>query len=59
VSAPHVTGVQAATQAVVALVAAWRVQFSPREYAVVLDLVARIADAELRRTEKARRRWVA
>lgn len=55
----RVTGVQAALVAVVALLEVWREQFSPREYVVLLDLLARHLDDELERQRRARGRWVA
>jgi hypothetical protein len=47
----RVTGVQAALAAFVALLDAWRAQFSPHEYAVLLDLLARRLTHELAREE--------
>ena len=55
----RVTGTQAAVAAFVALLDAWRLQFSPREYAVLVDLLARRLDRELERDRRARGRWVA
>jgi hypothetical protein len=45
----RVTGVQAAFAAVSAQLEAWRQQMSPREYAVLLDLLARRLERELER----------
>src|SRR5215208_6704340 len=50
-----VTGVQAATLAIARLLEAWREQFSAREYAVLLDLLARRLERE--RDERARKRF--
>lgn len=47
----RVTGVQAAFAALVALLDAWRTQFSPREYAVLLDLLARRLEHEREREQ--------
>jgi len=52
-----VTGVQAATLAIARLLEAWREQFSAREYAVLLDVLARRLERE--RDERARKRWAA
>jgi len=46
---PHVTGIQAATVAHAALLDTWRAQFSPEEYAVLLDLFARQLENERER----------
>lgn len=55
----RVSGLQAAQLGVVAQLEAWRAQFSAREYAVLLDLIARIVAAELERNEAAQQRWAA
>jgi hypothetical protein len=41
-----VSGLQTAQLGLVRLLEAWRWQFSPREYAVLLDLLARWIEAE-------------
>jgi hypothetical protein len=41
-----VSGLQTAQLGVVRLLEAWREQFSPREYAVLVDLLARWLEAE-------------
>lgn len=47
-SAGRVTGLQAAQVALAAILTAWRGQLSPREYAVLLDLLARQLEHEQR-----------
>jgi hypothetical protein len=51
------TGVQVATAALAAQVKALRELMAPREYVVVLDLHRRWLERELRRNERALRRW--
>jgi hypothetical protein len=46
-----------ATLALARLLEGWRVQFSPREFAVLLDVLGR--RLELERGERARKRWAA
>ncbi len=54
-TAVRVTGLQAAQVALAALLAAWQWQLSPREYAALLDLAARIIEREQERAG----RWAA
>jgi hypothetical protein len=49
----RVTGLQAALAAFAALLDCWRAQFSPHEYSVLLDLLARRLEHELERQERA------
>ena len=53
----RVTGLQAAQVGLAALLEGWRSQFSAREFAVLIDLLARRLEAE--RDERARKRWAA
>jgi hypothetical protein len=55
----RVTGVQVAIASVAALLESWREVLGPREFVVVLDLVARLIARELEQQERARGRWVA
>lgn len=55
----RVTGLQLIQVETATRLATWREHLSPREYAVALDLVARIVDAEIRRNELAQKRWAA
>lgn len=48
----RVTGLQAALAGFVALLDAWRAQFSPEEFAVLLDLLARRLEYDLHREER-------
>lgn len=47
----RVTGTQAAQVAIAQLVHGWRAQLSPREYAVLVDLLFRFIEEEHRRLE--------
>jgi hypothetical protein len=53
------TGLQSAHVGLIAALERWREQLSPREYAVLLDLFIRWAEAERERNERAQRRWAA
>jgi hypothetical protein len=53
----RVTGLQASHLGVIAALEAWRNQFSPREWAVLVDLLARWLEAERHRLEGTR--WAA
>jgi hypothetical protein len=55
----RVTGLQAALIGFVALLEAWREQLGPREYVVLLDLLARRVQQELERQGPGRGWWVA
>lgn len=55
----RVTGLQAALVALNAQLEAWRQQMSPREYAVLRDLLLRRLTAELERQKRTGGRWVA
>jgi hypothetical protein len=48
--ANRVSGLQAAQVGVVSMIEAWRQQFGPREFAVLVDLLARWLERECRRT---------
>jgi hypothetical protein len=45
-----ITGLQAAQVGLVSQLQAWRSHFAPREYAVLIDLLARWLERESRRT---------
>lgn len=51
------TGLQTSHLGLAALVERWREQLSPREYTVLLELLARWIEVERVRNERARRRW--
>ena len=51
----RITAIQAAPVTLAALIAAWRSQLSPREYAALLDIAARIIEREQERAG----RWAA
>jgi hypothetical protein len=51
VTAPRVTGIQAAQVAIAQLVHGWREQLSPREYVVLIDLLTSFLEEERRRIE--------
>jgi hypothetical protein len=53
------TGLQTAHLGLVSLLERWREQLSPREYAVLVDLVGRYLDVERERNARAMRRWAA
>jgi hypothetical protein len=53
------TGLQVAHGGLVALLRQWQGQLSPREYAVLVDLVARYLAVERERNARAQRRWAA
>jgi hypothetical protein len=53
------TGLQTAHLGLVTLLERWRDQLSPREYTVLLDLVARWLELERERNERAHRRSAA
>ena len=53
------TGLQTAHLGLVALLERWREQLAPREYTVLLDLVARWLEVERVRDERAQRRCAA
>jgi hypothetical protein len=56
---PRTTGLQAAQVARVRLIKGWREQFTPREYATLLDLHGRWLQHEITREERAIERWAA
>ncbi len=58
-SANRVTGLQAAQVSLSAQLHGYREQFTPREYAVLLDLLLRLFDRERCRHTRALRRWAA
>jgi hypothetical protein len=53
------TGLQSSHAGLIALLRHWREQLSPREYAVLVDLVGRYLDVERERNARAMRRWAA
>jgi hypothetical protein len=53
------TGLQVAHAGLAALLERWREQLSPREYALLLELLSRWLAVKRKRNERARRRWVA
>jgi hypothetical protein len=53
------TALQASHLGLVALLERWRETLSPREYAVLIDLVSRYLDLERERNARAIRRWAA
>lgn len=55
----RVTGLQAAQVAFAAELDAWAAQFSAREYAVLLELLAATLERERRRVESQIARWAA
>lgn len=58
-TANRTTGLQAAHIGIIAMLERWRETFSPREYAVLVDLIDRWLEVEQKRDEQARRRWAA
>jgi hypothetical protein len=53
------TGLQVSHAGLVALLRTWQQQLGPREYATLLDLLARYLEVERQRNERAMRRWAA
>jgi hypothetical protein len=53
------TGLQVSHVGLVALIRQWQQQLSPREYAVLLDLLAKYLEVERARNERALKRWTA